>query len=57
MNTKTVRSFCVAADGTALASASSRNAANAVRAAQWLLEHVEGAARAFVPKAQYEVCR
>jgi len=54
---KTVRSACVSADGVVLAEAKGANTANAIRSAQWLLDHVEGAARAFVPSAQYEVCR
>jgi hypothetical protein len=57
MKNNSVRSICVASDGTVLASSSSRNVANAIRRAQWLLNNVDGAVRAFVPSSQYEVCR
>lgn len=52
-----IRACCMDGDGTVLAESRHRNVANAVRSAQWLLDHVEAATRAAVPRAQYEVCR
>jgi hypothetical protein len=52
-----IRSCCIASDGVTLAEAKHKNVANAIRCAQWYLSHVEGAARGFVPHAQYEVYR
>lgn len=54
---KLIGSCCVDATGAVLAEARGRNVANAIRTAQWMLDHVQDATRAFVPRAQYEVCR